>query len=139
MLVSFLVFLFYYIGCPFTYAFMLYHVNTWYLYCGVVFIFICCLLTRLVYWNSQKITKKRKSITSAVCCFFLYFGMNEIIFMLMFLSMHVVNFMFWICMLGIWNSQWLITRKRGSVEILAQSSISSESQTKVNFKVTASR
>ena len=32
-----------------------------------------------------------------------------------------------------------ISQKRGSVEILAQSSIFPESQTKVNFKVTASR
>ena len=32
-----------------------------------------------------------------------------------------------------------IVQKKGSVEILAQSSISPESQTKVDFKVTVSR
>ena len=57
--------------------------------------------------NLQKIAKKENPI-NLICCLFTYFSMNGIIFVLMFLlSMHVVNFMFWICMLWIWNNQWL--------------------------------
>ena len=44
----------------------------------------------------QKIAK-RKSVTSALRCFFSHFGMNVVIFL--FTSMHVLNFMIWICVL----------------------------------------
>ena len=59
--------------------------------------------------------------------------------------MYVLNFMFEhvLCEIGILGWLGIIIlrppEKGGSVEILAQSSISSEFQTKVNFKVTASR
>ena len=51
---------------------------------------------------------KKKNPTDSICCLFTYFGMNKVILRVyVFLSMHVVNFMFWVCMLWIWNSQWL--------------------------------
>ena len=59
--------------------------------------------------------------------------------------MHVANFMFLVYMLRNWNSHmtrdyyFTISQKRGPVEILARSLIFSEFQTKVKFKVAASR
>ena len=53
------------------------HVNTGYSYCGIVFILICCLLTRLVYWNSQKITKKESPLQVQSRFFRLWYEWNN--------------------------------------------------------------
>ena len=108
-----------------------------------LFLLSCYLLT-FFFMDLQKIAK-RKSIIRALHCFFSYFGMNVVIFL--FTSMHVLNFMIWICVLVlIFKDDYIGSillfydlPKRGSTKILARSSISSESQIKVNFKATASR
>ena len=110
-----------------------------------VFVFNCYLLTYFVCWNWQKIAKKQVQYEFDCCCF--HFGMNESLFVFMLLSMHLLNFMLWVYVLcfSVWDDY--MTRfyyfydlpTRGSAEILARSSISSESQIKVNFKVTASQ
>ena len=63
-------------------------------------------------------------------------------------SMHVLNFVFRICVIRFSNNVGTImclgivilrSPKKGPVEILTRSSISSGFQTKANFKMTASR
>ena len=46
------------------------HVNTGYSYCDIAFIFICYLLTCLIYWNSQKIAKKKVHYKCSLVVFF---------------------------------------------------------------------
>ena len=62
--------------------------------------------------------------------------------------MHVLSSIFWVYVKCVSNklkmNKWLgiiilrFSKKKGSVEILVRSSISTESQTKIDFKVTAS-
>ena len=121
------------------------HVNI--LYYGIVFLLIFISLTYFVYWIYRKIAKKKvlqirfRNLTS-------HFGMNKAIFMNMFFIHACVKFCdfeyVWYVFneVKVFNGSKLLfydLPKRGSAEILARSSISSESQIKVNFKVTASR
>ena len=61
-----------------------------YLYCIVMSIFVYYLLTYFVFLNLQKIAKKRKSVTSAICYSISHFGTDWVILVL-FLSLHVLN------------------------------------------------
>ena len=109
----------------------------------LLFTNIFCLL------NLTKNIKKDKSDINSISLsyFTLWYEWNNFVFRLFFTTMHVLNFVFWICVICFnnWNGHmaWVyyftISRKRGPVEILARSSISLEPQTKANFKVTTSR
>ena len=120
---------------------LMYVLVTYMFHYGIAFIFNCYLLTPFVYWIDRKYHKRK--FYQSVFCLFTHFGMIEIIFVLMFLSMHVVNFMFWVYMLWNWNSHmarnyhFTISLKKGLVKILTRFSISPVFQTKVNFKVIA--
>ena len=58
----------------------LYYLLCEYLYCDIVFMFICLLfINSFCLLNLQK-QQKRKSVTSAIRCFILHFGMNVAIF-----------------------------------------------------------
>ena len=93
------------------------------------------LLTCFVYLNQTENSKKESSIQTrlGVCT---YFGMNETTFVFMFLihacsefhflSMHVINLEQSMTR----DYYFTISRKRGSMEILARSSISPEFQLK---------
>ena len=129
------------------------HVISFFIYVLIILMFVlwCCYLYLIViYWCILFIWIPRKKIakkeTSQVQFVISFFGMNVVIFRVhFFLSVHVVDFIFWVCISWIWNNRvaqdyfFTISLKRGSVKILAWSSISPESQTKSKFKVTASR
>ena len=101
------------------------------------------------FWKFTENSKKKQFHTSSTCCLISHFGMNKTISCIyVFVYMHVLNFMFWVCMICVNNEFGIINGlgllfydlpKKGSVKILARSSISPEFQTKANFKVTASR
>ena len=114
--------------------------------CVVIFNSYYSLFTNLFCsLNLQKIAKKRKVWLQARIIVSLYFGMNVAI------SRAYVwhPYMCWISCLeyecygfGLVNGTRLLfydLPRRGPVEILYRSSISPRSQTKANFKVTASR
>ena len=109
----------------------------------LLFTNIFCLLNL-----TENIKKDKSDINSISLSYFtLWYKWNNFVFRLFFITMHVLNFVFWICVICFnnWNGHmarvyyFTISRKRGSVEILAQSSIFPESQIKANFKVIASR
>ena len=62
-----------------------------YLYCIVMSIFVYYLLTYFVFLESSENSKKRKSVTSAICYSISHFGTDWVILAL-FLSIHVLNF-----------------------------------------------
>ena len=71
-----------------------------------MFVFNCYNLTRFVYRNSQKMAKRKAQWT---CHLISHFGMNKTIFVFMvFTSMHVLNFMFWVCVICINNEIGII-------------------------------
>ena len=70
------------------------YVNT----CVVVFVFIFLSFTNtFCLLNLQKIAKKESQSQVHFVVFFVYFGMNVMIFL--FTPMHVLNFLIWICVL----------------------------------------
>ena len=100
-----------------------YYVNT----CIVLYLylFVCYLLTRLVYW----INRKKKFYQSDLLSLYVFWYDWDNFRAYVFLSMHVVNFMFWVNMLWNWishmarNYHFTISLKRGPMKILARSSI----------------
>ena len=56
--------------------------------------------------NIQKIAK-RKVQYEFDCCLIFHFGMNKSLFVFMLLSMHLLNFMLWVCVLCFNNLRWL--------------------------------
>ena len=114
------------------------------------FFSLCCYsLTSFAYWNPRKIAKKKVRYKLDSLSFFTlrYEWVNTCVYV--FTSMHMLDFMFQICVVCINNKKWnnrmtrgyyfTISRERSAIEILVRSSIFSEFQTKVDFKVTAFR
>ena len=107
------------------------------------FIFFCYLLTFFLFGSTEN---SKKKVQYEFDCYLIFISvwMNRYLF-LYFLSMHLLNFMLWVCVLCFNNLRWLYGSillfhdlpKRGSAKILARSSISSESKIKVHFKATA--
>ena len=68
----------------------------------------CYLLTRFVYWKSQKIVKRKFDI-NLICYLTSHFGTNKAIFVFMvFWSMHVLDFIFWVRVIWINNEIGII-------------------------------
>ena len=66
------------------------------------------LFTNVFYfWKMQRIAKKESPIQTRFVVLFHALVWMDNFSCLCFLFMHVVNFMFWICILWNWNSQWL--------------------------------
>ena len=66
---------------------------------GCLIYIICYLLTRFVYWIHRKIAKKESS-RQVRFCLITYFGVSKAILRVyLFTSMHVLNFVFWICVI----------------------------------------
>ena len=95
--------------------------------------------------NLQKIAKKKVRHKCNSLFYFVFWYEYSNISCSFFASVHVVDFIFeCVCYeFGIINGLGLLfydfSKKKGLVKILAQSSIFLGSQTKVDFKVTASR
>ena len=106
----------------------------------------CYLLTPLVYWinRNRKKDESNKNPISILLHTLVRIGPFPCLLFSLHL-MHMLNVVFWVCMLWnrishmVRNYHFTISLKMGPVKILARSSISPGSQTKVNVKVIASR
>ena len=132
----------------FYYIFLFLHNICNFVYFSFWFYLNCYLLMYLVFMEFAENNKKESPPQVQLIVLFSYFGMNVVMFYvnIFISSMRALNFMLWVCVLcfNIWDdymTHFIISwsPERDFAEILARSSISSESRIKVNFKAAASR